>query len=99
MATNLLDRARHAAAAQLAGLRDPSIFRSDRPLYVREPADNLIPGISLGDFRADLDAADGNELRDGRTRPAKFCAPYSSSALAVNNSAPFKRYPAALTIA
>ena len=99
MATNLLDRARHAAAAQLAGLRDPSIFRSDRPLYVREPADNLIPGVSLRDFEADLDAADGNELRDGRTRPAKFCASYSSSALAVNTFAPFKTHPAALTIA
>lgn len=99
MTTNLLDRARHAATTQLAGLRDPSIFRSDRPHYVREPADNLIPGVSLSDFKADLDAADGNELRDGRTRPAKFCASYSSSALAVNTFAPFKTYPAALTIA
>jgi hypothetical protein len=98
MATNLLDRARRAATAQLAGLKDSSIFRSDRPFYVREPADNLIPGVSLDDFKADLDAADGNELRDGSTRPAKFCASYSSSALAVNTFAPFKTHHVALTI-
>jgi hypothetical protein len=75
------------------------VFRPDRPLYVRRPADNLIPGVSLADFEADLDAADGNELRDGRTKPAKFCAAYSSSALAVNAFAPFKARPQALTLA
>jgi hypothetical protein len=59
----------------------------------------LIPGVTLDDFKADLDAADGNELRDGKTRPAKFCASYSSSALAVNTFAPFKAHRDALTIA
>ena len=96
---NLLDRAKRAAADQLKGLKPADVFRSDRPLYVREPADNLIPGVTLDDFEADLDAADGNELRDGKTRPAKFCASYSSSALAVNTFAPFKTHPDALTLA
>jgi hypothetical protein len=99
MTTNLLDRAKRAAADQLKGLKPAGVFRSDRPLYVREPADNLIPGVALVDFKADLDAADGNELRDGKTRPAKFCASYSSSALAVNTFAPFKAHPDALTLA
>lgn len=99
MTTNLLERAKRAAADQLKGLKPADVFRSDRPLYVSEPADNLIPGVALDDFRADLDAADGNELRDGKTRPAKFCASYSSSALAVNTFAPFKAHPDALTIA
>ena len=52
MTTNLLDRAKHAAADQLKGLKPADVFRSDRPLYVREPADNLIPGVTLADFRA-----------------------------------------------
>lgn len=99
MTSSLLDRAKHAAADRLKGLKPADVFRSDRPLYVREPADNLIPGITLGDFKADLGAADGNELRDGKARPAKFCASYSSSALAVNTFAPFKAHPDALTIA
>jgi hypothetical protein len=98
MAPNLLDRAKRAATAQLEALKEPSIFRSDRPFYVREPADNLIPGVFLDDFKADLDAADGNELRDGSTRPTKFCASYSSSALVVNTFAPFKAHHVALTI-
>ena len=99
MTTNLLDRAKRAAADQLKGLKPAGVFRSDCPLYVREPADNLIPGVALDDFKADLDAADGNELRDGKTRPAKFCASYSSSALAVNTCAPFKAHLDALTLA
>jgi hypothetical protein len=99
MSTRLQDRAKRAAADQLQRLRGPDVFRPDRPLYVRRPADNLIPGVSLADFEADLDAADGNELRDGRTKPAKFCAAYSSSALAVNAFAPFKARPKALTLA
>ncbi len=52
MTTNLLDRAKHAAADQLKGLKPADVFRSDRPLYVREPADNLIPGVTLDDFEA-----------------------------------------------
>ena len=99
MTTNLLDRAKHAATEQLKGLKPADVFRVDRPHYVRVPAENLIPGVALDDFKADLDAADGNELRDGKIRPAKFCASYSSSALAVNTFAPFKAHPDALTIA
>jgi hypothetical protein len=96
---NLLDRAKHAAANQLKGLKSADAFRSDRPLYVRESTDNLIPGVTLDDFQSDLDATDGNELRDGKARPARFCASYSSSALVINTFAPFKANPDALTLA
>lgn len=104
MTTNLLDRARHAAADQLKGLKPAGVFRSDWPLYVREPADILIPGVNLEDFEQELRRGDGNELDDitfksGLTRPAKFCASYSSSALAVNTFAPFKAHRDALTLA
>ena len=104
MTTSLLDRARRAAADQLKALKPADVFRSDRPLYVREPADNLIPGITLADVEQELRRGDGNELDDitfksGLTRPAKFCASYSSSALAVNTFAPFKAHPRALTLA
>ena len=104
MTTNILDRARHAAADQLKGLKPADVFRSERPLYVREPADNLIPGITLADFEQELRGGDGNELDDitfksGQKRPAKFCASYSSSAMAVNTFAPFKAHPDALTLA
>ena len=104
MTTNLLDRAKHAAADQLKGLKPADVFRSDRHLYVRKSADNLIPGITLADFEQELRGGDGNELDDityksGQTRPAKFCATYSSSALAVNTFAPFKTHPDALTLA
>lgn len=104
MTTNLLDRARHAAADQLKGLKPADAFRSDRPLYVHKWVDNLVPGVALDDLEQELRGGDGNELDDityksGQTRPAKFCASYSSSALAVNTFAPFRPHPDALTIA
>ena len=46
--------------------------------YVRFPEENLVDGISLKHFEADLRDGDGNELR------MKFCAAHSSAALAVN---------------
>ena len=52
--------------------------------YVAAPADNLLDGVSLAQFEADLRSGDGSEL-DG-----KFCAIHSSSALAVNTFAWFK---------
>ena len=60
--------------------------------YCQRPEDNLIPGVNLADFETDLRAGAGSEL-DGH-----FMAARSSSALAVNTFAPFKRVPDALSL-
>ncbi len=52
-----------------------------------QPHENLIEGVRMDQFEADLRAGDGNELH------TKFCAVHSSSALAVNSFAPFKDRP------
>ena len=81
------------AKAPLAGSR-AALMRSllacapgtvmDAKGYVREPSQNLIEGVRLVEFEADLKQGDGNEL------VGKFRAAHSSSALAVNVFAPFK---------
>lgn len=53
--------------------------------YTAEIGGNLLQLVSFADFEADLTAGDGNELE------AKFRAAHSSSALAVNCFAPFRR--------
>jgi len=61
----------------------------DTPLdpngYVSDFRDTLLPLVSPEDFEADLSAGDGNELE------SKFRAAHSSSGLAVNCFAPFRR--------
>jgi hypothetical protein len=52
--------------------------------YVSNASQNLIEGVHLGDFEADLRQGDGNEME------GKFRAVHSSSALAINTFAPFK---------
>ena len=59
----------------------------DNKGYVSEAIQNLIEGVHLNDFEADLRQGDGNELE------GKFRAAHSSSALAVNTFAPFKTKP------
>jgi hypothetical protein len=51
---------------------------------VSDVASNLVAGVRMIDFEADLAQGDGNELAE------KFRAAHSSSALAVNSFAPFK---------
>ncbi|MFC3613351.1 hypothetical protein ACFORG_06235 [Lutimaribacter marinistellae] len=53
--------------------------------YVTDFRDTLLPGVFPEDFEADLSAGDGNELN------TKFGAAHSSSGLAVNCFAPFRR--------
>lgn len=60
--------------------------------YVSEAGQNLIEGVRLVDFEADLRQGDGNEMKE------KFRAAHSSSALAVNTFAPFNSDPAALRL-
>lgn len=62
----------------------------DEKGYVSEASQNLIEGVHLDDFEADLRQGDGNELE------GKFRAAHSSSALAVNTFAPFRANPAEL---
>jgi hypothetical protein len=52
--------------------------------YVRWPDENLVRGVKLDQFEADLRGGAGDELR------IKFCAVHSSAALAVNSFARFK---------
>jgi hypothetical protein len=60
--------------------------------YVTNASQNLIEGVRLADFEADLRQGDGNEME------GKFRAAHSSSALAVNNFARFKANAAALRL-
>jgi acyl-CoA synthetase (AMP-forming)/AMP-acid ligase II len=64
----------------------------DEKGYLSEAGQNLIEGVSLFDFEADLRQGDGNEME------GKFRAAHSSSALAVNTFAYFKSDPAALRL-
>lgn len=76
-------------AACLFGLREgmkharPEV-RMDEQGYVGHPEDNLLGGLALEVFEAELNAGAGQELT------GKFRAVHSSSALAVNCFAPFK---------
>jgi hypothetical protein len=61
--------------------------------YVKRVKDNLSPGVTLEMFQDDLEGGSGNELE------GKFKAVHSSSALAVNSFAPFKKNPNKLVLA
>lgn len=60
---------------------------ADQAGYVNEVSENLVPGVRLDQFEADLSAGSGTELAK------KFRAVHSSSALAVNSFAWFKDRP------
>lgn len=91
-------RAEQAAARQLVKLKGKEIFRPASAGYTIEPESNLVRGVVREDFWPDLEQGDGDELRDKNGRPAKFCAAYSSSALAVNAFGPFRRSPESLSL-
>ena len=88
-----------AVAQRLLSIKGKAIFRSKPPGYTRLPEDNLVPGVTRGDFWDDLMEGDGKELLDSIRAPAKFCAAYSSSALVVNTFGPFRRSPSHLALA
>jgi hypothetical protein len=79
-----LGAARSAIANALLGFSDGAVV--DGKGYVADATQNLIEGVTLTDFEADLRQGDGNEME------GKFRAAHSSSALAVNNFAPFKHH-------
>src|SRR5712692_1075998 len=76
----------------------PSAFRTDYPLYLREPNLNLVEGVSLSAFEQDFKSAAGHELYGNGTKPAKFCAAYSSSALCANTFAIYRSNPSTLRL-
>ena len=61
--------------------------------YVTLPEENLLPGVMLDQFAADLRRGGGNEMDE------KFRAAYSSSALVANCFARFKQEPKNLSLA
>ena len=78
-------RARRALQQNFSGT-------ADSKGYVRVPDENLVAGVRLEDFEADLRRGAGDELR------MKFCALHSSAALAANTFAPFKARPEDLVL-
>lgn len=85
------DRARKALSDALERVR-PNAER-DAHGYVVELQDNLLPGITRGEIEGAFGAGAGQEL-EGKMR-----APWSSSALAVNSFAPWRRDPVLLSLA
>lgn len=67
--------------------------RLDASGYVAALEDNLLEGVALSSFEADLRQGGGNELKK------KFRAVHSSAALAANTFAPFKTSSHALNLA
>ena len=95
---SLRARAEKKAADRLEATSGQSIFRETHAGYTKRLEENLIPGIEANDFWPDLGAGAGNELVDGSRDPAKFCAAFSSSALAVNSFGPFRHHPGNLDL-
>lgn len=79
------------ALKEALACRRPDIAIDDKG-YTADFCDNLLPLVATEDFESDLSAGDGNELA------TKFRAAHSSSALAVNCFAPFRRRIADLTL-
>lgn len=80
-------------------LRGSEVLREKGSSHTKFSEDNLISGVEENDFWTDLSDGSGNELVDSGKTPAKFCAIYSSSALAVNNFGPFRNSPNNLVLA
>ena len=100
---DLLLRAQGFATAALRRTAPLAPRRNTHPDHLVHWWDNLIEGVTRADCESDLDQGDGNEARDRKSKsgaisPAKFCAPYSSSALAVNSFGPFRHRPGSLRL-
>ena len=85
---------RAASYSALRGgfLRSSPDVEVDAKGYVADATLNLIAGVQLSDFEADVRKGNGNEMG------GKFRAVHSSTALAVNSFGPFKRHLDALTL-
>ena len=99
MVTDLRSRAEHAVMERLRLTRPDVRWREVAAGYLADWRDNLIEGVDAADVEADLRRGAGNELTDQPDEPSKFCAAFSSSALAVNTFAPFRLRPERLSLA
>jgi hypothetical protein len=99
MVTSLRSRGELAAMQRLRLTRPDVRWREIPAGYLADWCDNLVEGVVAADCEADLRRGAGNELTDQPGEPAKFCAAFSSSALAVNTFAPFRRRPERLSLA
>jgi len=99
MVTDLRSRAELAAMERLRLTRPDVRWREAAAGYLADWRDNLIEGVAAADVEADLRRGAGNELTDQPDEPSKFCAAFSSSALAVNTFAPFRLRPERLSLA
>jgi hypothetical protein len=98
MASQTRKTAEQIAARRLAANLAPDAMRESPPGYTHDPRDNLIYTVSEDDFWSDLTAAHSAELIETPSAPPKFCAAYSSSALAVNTFGPFRHRPEYLSL-
>ena len=70
--------------------------------YCESPMDNLVHTLTIGQARialTQLDGGDGGELKRHEAGSPKFCAAFSSAALAVNTFAPWLGREESLTLA
>jgi hypothetical protein len=86
------------AARRLAATVAFDAMRESPPGYTYDPRDNLIYTVSEDDFWSDLAAGNGGELIETPSAPPKFCAAFSSAALAVNTFGPFRHRPEQLSL-
>jgi hypothetical protein len=98
MISALRTSAERAATQRLAHLNPHLRFGADPPGHLEDWHDNLIEGVTPGDFEADLLKAGGGELTDGPGGPSRFRAAFASSALVVNTFGPFRHHPDRLAI-
>ncbi len=75
---------------------NPAALSADVPGYTLSPAANLISGFDSESVLRDFVEGDGKELQGSRP---KFCAAYSSSALAANSFGPYRLDPQSLVLA
>lgn len=86
-------RAIAALGAALERVKGKGVFERKLEWYVREIADNLVPGVPMDAIISQLGGGAGRELAK------KIRAAYSSSALAVNAFGPWLSRPGELILA
>jgi hypothetical protein len=98
MTSQIRKIAEQLATRRLASTLGPDALRDSPHGYTYDPRDNLIYTVSEDDFWSDLEAGAGGELIETASAPPKFCAAYSSAALAVNTFGPFRHRPEQLAL-